>query len=326
VSGIRRTDRGVSHQGLFYRAVEDLPGAVGPLITQRLAAGQPVLAVVPAAITTALHLAAHEVGPTGITDGLRTDDPERLCRQPGQALRRYRTHLEQMSPDGRPVTIVTAPPSCPDPHRAALWMHVEAVTEQALTGHDLTLICAYPDKSATADAVREAHPIIRNGVAATSRAHVAAEEFLSRHPLPPPPDLGPPSLDEVITGAAALSRLRTVLAEFGGRSGLTAERCDDLVLATTEIATNAVEHGAGTGVLRGWNPSACVVVEVTDAGRFSAPLVGLLHPRPEQTRGRGVWLAHQLCDSVYLWTDPTTTVRLIIDTDRSITTDARAET
>jgi anti-sigma regulatory factor (Ser/Thr protein kinase) len=108
----------------------------------------------------------------------------------------------------------------------------------------------------------------------------------------------------------ASMRSCTVLAGFRARSGLSDERCDDVVLAATAIATNAVEHGAGKGVRRRWTAPDSVDIVVTDDGRISTLLAGLLHPAPEQIRGRGAWLAHQLCDSVYLWTDPTTTVRL----------------
>jgi len=68
-------------------------------------------------------------------------------------------------------------------------MHIEAITTQALAECDLTLVCAYPDNPATADAVRRVHPSLVDGSITPSPDHLPAEQFLANHPLPPPIDL-----------------------------------------------------------------------------------------------------------------------------------------
>ena len=72
------------------------------------------------------------------------------------------------------------------------------------------------------------------------------------------------------------------------------------MLAVNEILTNSVRHGGGTGVLRIWQDDETLVCEVRDGGRIDDPLADRRRPRPDQTGGRGLWIANQLCDLVQL--------------------------
>jgi hypothetical protein len=64
-------------------------------------------------------------------------------------------------------------------------------------------------------------------------------------------------------------------------------------------------------MLRLWEQDDRLVCEVQDAGRVEDPLVGRRPPSLGAVGGRGVWLAHQLCDLVQLRSGPAgTTVRL----------------
>jgi anti-sigma regulatory factor (Ser/Thr protein kinase) len=298
---------GLTHHGLLHSPAADLTAAFAALVTERLARGEPVLAVLPP--TTAAGLRARL--PTQA--GLHTTDPGELYRHPGRVLSHYRSWLAYTSPDGRPATIVTAPdPGGDNPHRAALWMHIDAVTTMALAEYDLTLVCAYPNNPATADAIRRAHPSLLNGVSTPNPDHLPAEQFLASHPLPPPTELGKPDLTHIIDHPAQLAALRQVVAGHAAHAGLPAARCDDFVLAVTEIATNALEHGDPPAAVHLWTTSTSVICQVTDTGRHTQPLAGLVAPPATQRRGRGLWMAHQLCDQVYRWPYPTT-IRLQMD-------------
>jgi hypothetical protein len=135
-------------------------------------------------------------------------------------LSHYRSWLADTSPDGRPATIVTAPdPGGDNPHRAALWMHIDAVTTMALAECDLTLVCAYPNDPATADAIRRAHPSLLNGVITPSPDHLPAEQFLASHPLPPPIGLGKADLIHIIDHPAQLAALRQIVAGHADYAG-----------------------------------------------------------------------------------------------------------
>ncbi len=300
-------DRMLAHHGLLHPAATDLAATLAPLITERLVHGQPVLAVLPPTTATRLRTQLPTLA------GLHTTDPGELYRHPGRVLAHYRTWISDTSPDGEPVTIVAAPdPRRDDTHRAALWMHVDAVTTLALAECALTLVCVYPDDVATADTVRCAHPSLLNGATSPNPAHLSAEQFLARYPLPPPIELADPDFTHTFGHFAQLSRLRQVVADHLARAGLPGARQADFMLAISEIATNALEHGVPPATLRLWTTSPSVICEITDTGQCIAPLAGLLPPPTTQRRGRGLWMAHQLCDQFYLWPQPTT-IRLQMD-------------
>ena len=73
--------------------------------------------------------------------------------------------------------------------------------------------------------------------------------------------------------------------------------------AASEVATNAVEHGAGTGVLWTWVAHGEAVCLVADPGRLDEPFPGVVPPSVDQDRGRGLWLARALCDEVEVSVD-----------------------
>ncbi|MGH3721648.1 MAG: ATP-binding protein [Pseudonocardiaceae bacterium] len=300
---------GLRHHGLLHPVTSDLAATLASLVAGRLAQREPVLAALPPATSDGLRARV----PAADLAGLHTADASELYRHPGRVLGRYRDWISATSPEGGPITIVTVPDlGNKDAHRAALWMHIDAVTTVALAECDLTLVCVYPDDPDTADAVRGAHPSLLNGAIIPSPKHLPAEEFLARYPLPPPIELGEPEITDTTEHPAQLSGLRRIVSGHADRAGLPPARCDDFVLAVSEIASNALEHGAPPAAVCLWTTATSVICQITDTGEYTQPLAGLLHPPPTQRRGRGLWLAHQLCDQFYLWPRPTT-IRLHMD-------------
>lgn len=297
--------RGLVHQGLLHPPSADLATLVAPLIAQALTRRQPVLAALPPA--TAAQLSNHL--PT--LAGLHTTDAQRLCRHPGRALSHFLSWIADTSPDG-PATIIAAPPLPDDDLPRALWMHLDALATQALAAYDLTLVCVYPNDPATATVIRQAHPTLLNGTAMPSPAYLSADQFLARHPLPPPTDLGPPQITRILDHPRQLTTLRTTVATCGARAGLTTTRCEDFVLAISEVATNALEHGAPPAAVCLWTTTTSVICQISDNGQFTNPLAGLLPPTSSQHRTRGLWMAYQICDRLYQWTNPTL-IRLHMD-------------
>ena len=184
-------------------------------------------------------------------------------------------------------------------HEALLNVAVDATTP-------FDLRCPYDELALDVDVIDEAH---------RSHAHRSTPHHGRRHierlftaELPAAPD-----------GALAVpfsaSDLRPVRdAVRAGAADLAAEITDDLVLAVHEVATNSVVYGGGNGVLRLWDDRAAgaFVVEIADGGRIDDPLAGRLPPDPAHTGGRGLWLAHRMCDLVQVRSSATrgTTVRI----------------
>jgi anti-sigma regulatory factor (Ser/Thr protein kinase) len=299
------TGRGLVHHRLLHPPSTDLAAVVAPLIAGALSHSEPVLAALPPMTTAQVQNCL----PAVVT--LHTVDPARLCRHPGRALGHFLSWIADTRPDGH-ATIVAAPQLGDDAHRAALWMQIDALAGQALAACDLTLVCVYPDGPTTAAAVRQAHSSLLNGAAVPSPDYLPTPQFLASHPLPPPTDLGPPDSTAIIDHAGQLTNLRRTAATYAARAGLSPSRGEDFVLAVSEVASNALEHGAPPAAVCWWITPTLVICQISDNGHFTDRLAGLLPPQARQSRSRGLWMAYQLCDQVYRWTEPTI-IRLQMD-------------
>jgi anti-sigma regulatory factor (Ser/Thr protein kinase) len=104
-----------------------------------------------------------------------------------------------------------------------------------------------------------------------------------------------------------------VTARLGG--GVLGDRMHGFVLAINEVITNAVLHAGGQGRIVLCVTSATVCCTVTDSGpgipeQFRRPPNV---PEALEVGGRGIWLAHQLCDTVTMATGPIgTTIELCV--------------
>jgi len=114
--------------------------------------------------------------------------------------------------------------------------------------------------------------------------------------LPDPP----PPVKAMSFGADDLRAVRAFVATAAPAIGLDAQRTRDLVLAASEVVTNSLRHGGGSGIVRVWRQGTAVVCEVRDGGRFDRPLAGSVRPKPDQTSGFGLWIAKRLCDLVQI--------------------------
>lgn len=163
----------------------------------------------------------------------------------------------------------------------------------------LWLLCPYDVDALPTDVLAEArrsHPSVDHGAAGTapSPAYRGSDHVrsLSQRDLPEPTG----AVEELPVERGSLAAVRSVVARHGARAGLGRDAVDDLRLALTEVAANAMDHGAGHGVLRAWREPGALVFEVRDGGQITDLLAGRATPSNEQARGRGLWLVNQLCD------------------------------
>lgn len=170
------------------------------------------------------------------------------------------------------------------------------------------LLCPYDADSLPAAVVEDAmrtHPVV--GSAASSGIEYGGHTYAKvgfASPLSPVPD----SAHEVFFLADGLSSLRGAVRTWSLAAGLSDERAEHLVLAAHELATNSIVHGGGKGVLHAWAEPGAFVVEVSDIGCISNPLVGREPALDYAESGRGVWLVNQLCDLVQVRSLETGTV------------------
>ena len=181
------------------------------------------------------------------------------------------------------------------------------------------LLCPYDTTAldpSVVDEARRTHPIVSQAGTRHTNDDCQDLDAMGRPfdaPLPPPPA----TADSVDFVAITLPSVRRFVARLATGAGLHPPRLDDLTLSVHEIAANSVRHGGGSGVVRGWADGERVVFEVADRGRVVDPLAGRTKPGIEGVHGRGLWMAHQLCDLVQLRTfEEGTVVRLHMHVNR----------
>jgi anti-sigma regulatory factor (Ser/Thr protein kinase) len=191
-------------------------------------------------------------------------------------------------------------------------LHELLLNEAFDPGPAWRLVCPY-DESALPPAVcagaRRAHPVCASPGGRAPSSDFDHTETLAAfaEPLPRPLEGGLRGT----FGPYDVPALRHTVATFARSCGLGEERVEALQLAASELASNSIRHGGGTGEVALWLEPGAAVIEVSDGGEVTDPLTGRRHPPVEQEGGRGVWLVNQLCDLVQLRSSPAgTTVRV----------------
>jgi serine/threonine-protein kinase RsbW len=118
---------------------------------------------------------------------------------------------------------------------------------------------------------------------------------------------------------AEIADVRSAVHGIAVEAGF-AERAGDLVLALDEVIANAQEHGRPPIAVSAWVDGR-LIVEVEDVGTgFDRARVWGTHPpAPLGRRGRGLWIARQLTDTVGIRSDASGThVRLELSPDPHI--------
>lgn len=132
----------------------------------------------------------------------------------------------------------------------------------------------------------------------------------------------PPMLDQPF-GADSLYALRAAAAAHASQAGMREGRCGDLVFVVSELAANAVRHGAGSGRLQMWNLAGILHCRVSDDGAAqrsshqgdSGGAAGAVAQDPAAAwpvaRGHGLWAARQIADQLSLRSGPEGTIATV---------------
>lgn len=115
----------------------------------------------------------------------------------------------------------------------------------------------------------------------------------------------------------SLYALRAAVTAHAVTLGLPEERLGTIMLIATELATNAIRHGAGTGRLRLWHSDNTVHLQVSDDGPgIAQPGRAGLRPAPlSSPGGRGLWIVRQISDRMDIAADHGTTVTVGLTID-----------
>lgn len=313
-AGAVRLRHAVAFTDGFTASADEVVARAAPFVAAARGRGEPVaFAVRP---DVARELAAVPPAAALLTAGLPADDsapivplavPEGPDRSGQTLAARWARELRAHSRGRGGVTVVVAHDPDLDGLDGGFWTELDAALNVALADVAATVLCLYPQfplHLEVADGARRNHPLVLAGGALRHNPeHRGAREVLTdRGGAPAPALLGPPD-QRMGFDTWQLVAVRDTVARAAHAAGCDRDRVADLVLAVNEVATNAVEHGSGDAHLALWTGGRELLCEVHDGGRLADPLPGLRAPHPSDPRGRGLWIARQLCDLLHVWGD-----------------------
>lgn len=303
------------HEVAFYEDADAYLDVAVPFLREGLEAGD---ATMVALGEEKAELVRGALGPEAAE--LRFVDVEDLGRNPARLLPAWREFAAEQLPGtslrglGEPVWPGRDAAEIDECHRhEALLNHVFGETG------GISLLCPYDSRALPDQVLQEAlrtHPHVAGrggaGLPSPSWEHDAPWPDPLAGELPARP-AGAPDFGFEID---ALHELRGFVARAAADAGLSDERAEDVILAASEIAANSIVHGGGKGRAHAWSERGALHFESRDAGRIADPLVGRTRPTATQAKGRGLWMANQLCDLVQIRSSEAgTVVRLRVALD-----------
>jgi anti-sigma regulatory factor (Ser/Thr protein kinase) len=293
-----RATPGFRHQAVIYEGDDAYLDKVAPILDQAAGGGQPILVSVPTEKARLLRRSMN-----GAFDRARFLPMEDAGRNPGRIISFWHDFIDDFAGAeilwgvGEPVWASRTPEEL-----AECQLHERLLNHAfAAVDIDFRLFCPYDASTLDRVTLHEAessHPVLEDQSGARASSHFDASIEVA--------DLSVPAVDPssfASTSDRSLADLREHLANQATRFGLERPRVSDFQLAVNEILTNSIQY-AGQGEMAVWRDDRAVICEVHDSGYIADPLVGRRRPSPTAERGRGVWLAHQLCDLVQLRTSP----------------------
>lgn len=295
------------HPALFYSGPDEYLAGTVPFIEEGLSADEPVAVAVPERNLSPLRDA---LGSSA--EGVHMLDMTEVGANPGRIIPGVLRAFADAHPDRR-VRIIGEPiwPGRSEIEYPACAQH-EALINFAFTGRAVTILCPYDTDGLhpqVIDDARATHPVLvdRDGRRRSDKYDPGRIVGDHNQPLSRPPQ----SAVERVVDRAALDGVRRFLAAYGRESGLADDRIVDLEIAATELLTNSVHHGGGTGTLRVWTDGQQLICEVSDTGHITDPLAGRRPPGADFSQGHGLLLVNHIVDLVRIHTGPLgTTVRI----------------
>jgi anti-sigma regulatory factor (Ser/Thr protein kinase) len=302
VSVARHADAGgFVHEALLYAGLEEFVRGALSFIRAGLEADEPVLVVVDSDKIRALRAELNGDG-----DRVHFADMAEVGVNPARIIPAWRDFVDAHAVDGRAVRGIGEPiwAARSADELVECQLHESLLNLAFADAPAFRLLCPYDTDSLDDAVIAEAlcsHPTVVEG---EDRRPSAAYRGLEAIAAPfDEPLLDPPSAPhELVFGSDSLAAARQLVYVRATSAGLSLSRMHDLALAVNEVATNSILHGGGEGVLRIWEHGDALICEVRDAGRMNRPLVGRERPDDGLDRGRGLWIANQLCELVQVRT------------------------
>jgi len=286
------------HNAFVYETEDQYLARVVPFLQDGLQAGEGAIV---AHTKPGLAMMREALGP----DATRVTfvDVSWAYTRPARALAAYHEVYAQQLQKTPKLRAVADVQFGPDPGEWHLWTGYEAVFNRSFGHLPAWVLCSY-NANGTPDSVIEGvwqtHPEVVDGDAWNASGLYEDPDRLLRRITPPPQEL--PDLRSLPVGRD-LEQIRERLAPELIAAGLGEAKTLEMLLAATEIAANALQHGAGIEDVRVGRAHGRFVCEIVDRGPgFDDPTAGYLAPRAGV--GSGLWVARQLTWRIEFFRSP----------------------
>jgi anti-sigma regulatory factor (Ser/Thr protein kinase) len=302
----------LTHRALLYRSDEEFLADTVPFIHDGLERGEPIRIA-----TTDRDAGWLRAALRGDAERVTFEASSQWYQHPARALAVTHRAARAACQDGRRLRIIAEPwwTTRTGPE-AKEWIRYESLVNTALAGANVTLLCTYDVNAVEQEVltqVSRTHPeLVKCGQQRPSPSYTDPAVFNYECNSSPLPELPAPVLWLTFSRPEQLATLRDFVSAQASEIGADSKSVAPFVQAVDEVATNAIEHGGGSGVLQIWTGPRTILCEVSDTGAgLRDPLAGQLPCPPGQLTGCGLWLARQFSDLLELHSDPEgTTVRL----------------
>lgn len=289
----------LTHVALPYDADEDFLEGTFPFLDEGLERDETVLAVT----------CEHKTGLLREKFGaqVRYVPPAAFYEHPARVVSRVLHQMETAAERGRRVRLLAEPDwKGRADWETVEWLRLEALVNVALARTDGSIMCPYHASlpRPVLDGARHTHPLLaRDGLPRDNPAYLDPAVFsaMCDPPLPPAPG----HALEMPLRSADLREPRALITVYAHRYGLAGHRLHQLLVALTEVATNALSHGEPPVLLRVWEERDALLCEVSDRGHWRPSErhgPGWLPPGTAGSPRLGLWAVRMLCGRVQVRT------------------------
>jgi anti-sigma regulatory factor (Ser/Thr protein kinase) len=291
-------DTALRHNALVYESEDEYLARAVPFLKAGIEAGE---GAVVAHTRSGLAMMREALGP-GATRVTFVDVSGAYTRPARTLAAYYKVYVEQLrkTPTLRAVADVQFGP---DPGEWNLWTGYEAVFNRSFGHLPAWVLCSY-DANGTPDPIIESvwqtHPEVVAHDSWNSSERYEDPDHILRRITPAP---APLTSLRPIPFRRGVEEIREHLARETAADKIGEAQSLDLLLAATEIANNAMQHGGGIQEIRVGRARGRFVCEIVDRGTgFDDPAAGYLAPR--EGIGTGLWVARQLTWRIEFFQSP----------------------
>ena len=302
-TGAAAGHRGYLHEAICYDSDEHLLAVVVPFLLGGVAAGEPTLVALGERNAGLVRAALPVDAPVVFLAG------GEVYARPAGAIRSYQQLLQRHVAEGaEQIRIIGEVPLDSLGATWDWWANYESAINHAYDDFPLWSMCAYDTRTTPAPVLADVlrtHPrtALPDGGHRRNEQYTDPEVFLlenrAAEPDPLQRSVAPLDLTPVSPGHA-----RQVVRD-ANQGRLSDDDLEALIVAVSEVVTNAYRYGRPPVRLRLWAGTDRIVVSVEDGGAGPKdPFAGLLPASSEFSAGLGLWIAHQSCSHVHMQRGP----------------------